>query len=63
MFSGNDLAIWAHNEKHVAENKTRQIAQSLDCPVGTSQEMVTCMRDRTVDEILDADFERYVSLN
>ena len=61
MFSGTDMSPAAINDnKEIALNLTRQIAEQVDCTQEATQAMVDCLRTRSSSDIGNTTWDYYV---
>ena len=61
MGSGTDLNMWSSNPTDIAVNLTRQLAQNVACPTSPSQQLIDCLRNKTVEDIYTTNITAYVS--
>ena len=60
LTSGTDLNWWASNPTDIAVNLTRQLAQNVACPTSPSQQLIDCLRNKTVEDIYTTNITAYV---
>ena len=59
MISGTDQGAQPATSE-ANSNITRQIAENLDCTTDNPQDMMTCLRTRSYDELINASYTIYV---
>ncbi|KAF7269615.1 hypothetical protein GWI33_017341 [Rhynchophorus ferrugineus] len=53
--SGTSLCVWATAPKNENVQNSKKLAESLDCPVGDTNQMVECLRKHDANDIVKRD--------
>jgi len=60
MQSGSAASFWAIDEKPVAISKAHDFSSKAGCPTTTSKEILECLKNKSVKELLEAQAKLYV---
>lgn len=53
--SGNVFCPWTFSRPGTAKNKAESVAKELDCPTGSSKDLIDCLRTKNANDIIGTD--------